>query len=94
MTKNHLYKVAHEAFMHAGRYAFAGRKNRRRDLRALWITRINGAVRDFGTNYSKFMHALLVKNIIVDRKILSELVTTQPEVFKKIAETAGFKSSK
>ncbi len=86
MTKNRLYKVAHEATVHAGQYAFAGRRLRRRDLRATWIVRLNAALRALGTTYSKFIPALKKANIGLDRKVLSELATHQPETLKEIVE--------
>jgi large subunit ribosomal protein L20 len=90
MTNNRLYKVAHEAVIHAGQYAFAGRHLRKRDMRRTWITRINAALRSVGTTYSRFIPALKKANINMDRKMLSELATNQPESFKKIVESAGF----
>jgi large subunit ribosomal protein L20 len=94
MTKHRLYKVAHEAVVHAGQYAFAGRRLRRRDFRALWIVRINAALDSFDVSYSRFISALKKTKIQLDRKILSELATNQPEVFKTIVKTAGFKLPK
>lgn len=94
MTKHRLFKVAHEAVLHAGQYAYIGRKLRRRDLRAVWITRINAALRTAGTTYSRFIAALKAKNITLDRKILADLAARQPEVFKAIVKTAGFTLSK
>jgi large subunit ribosomal protein L20 len=73
MTRHRLYKVAKEAVLHAGEYAFAGRKHRKRDIRRLWIARINAAVSAFGIKYSVFMHELKVKQILLDRKILAHL---------------------
>jgi large subunit ribosomal protein L20 len=90
MTKNRLYKVAHEAVVHAGQYAFAGRKLKRRDLRSLWIVRINAALSQLGIKYSVFISALKKSKIELDRKILSELATNHPEVFKQVVKTAGF----
>ena len=88
MTKNRLYKVAREADIHAGQYAYVGRKNRKRDFRRLWITRINGALTDLDMAYSKFINGLKKAKIEIDRKKLSELVVDNPEVFKKIATMA------
>lgn len=93
MTKNRLYKVAHEASRHAGQYAFAGRKIRRRDLRTTWITRINAALSALDIKYSRFIAALSKSNINIDRKILSDLATNHPESFKQVVKTAGFKLS-
>jgi large subunit ribosomal protein L20 len=90
MTRHRLYKVAHEAVIHAGQYAFAGRKLRKRDMRRTWIVRINASLDSMGISYSKFMTALKKANIEIDRKVLSDLATRQPEAFKEIVKSAGF----
>jgi len=77
-------KTAKEALLHAGQYAYAGRKLRKRDLRSLWITRLNAAVREHGLSYSVFMSLLKKKNIQLDRKILAEIAVKHPEVLSKI----------
>lgn len=90
MTRNRLYKVAHEAVLHAGEYAFRGRKERKRQMRRLWISRINAALKN-QTNthsYSKFIHQLNQKNIKLNRKILSELAIHQPEIFSQVVKQA------
>ncbi len=84
MTKNRLYKVAREATIHAGQYAFAGRHLRRRDLRSTWIIRLNAALRSLGLTYSKFMPKLAKTGL--DRKILADLAVRQPETFKQIVD--------
>lgn len=90
LTKGHvggrskLIKQAKEAAMHAGRYAFAGRKQRKREMRKLWIVQLGNAVRAEGLNYSGFMNSLKVKNIQLDRKVLAEIAVNHPEDFKKI----------
>lgn len=89
MTKNRLYKVAKEAVLHAGQYAFAGRHLRRRDMRSVWITRINAALKGLGVSYSKFIDATKKKNIQIDRKILAELSVNQPKVFAEIVKHAS-----
>lgn len=86
MTKNRLYKVAREADLHAGQYAYVGRKNRKRDFRRLWITRINGALTSLDMTYSKFIDGLKKAKISIDRKNLADLAVENPEVFKKIAD--------
>lgn len=86
MTKNRLYKVAREADIHAGQYAFHGRKRRKRDLRSLWITRINSLLKEPGLNYSKFINGLKKAKINLDRKILAELALNNPEVFREILQ--------
>jgi len=72
------------AILHAGQYAFAGRKLRKRDLRALWIIRLNAAVRSHGLSYSKFIDGLKKNKIEIDRKILSDIAIKDPESFKNI----------
>jgi large subunit ribosomal protein L20 len=86
MTKNRLIKVAKEALLHAGSYAYTGRKDKKSDQRQLWITRINGALSESGLTYSKFIKALKDHKIELDRKILAVLVREDPEVFQKIVE--------
>lgn len=81
-------KVAKEAVMHAGQYAFEGRKNKKRNLRSLWIVRMNAALRENGLTYSKFINALKRSKIELDRKILSDIAVSDPETFKKIIEAA------
>jgi large subunit ribosomal protein L20 len=87
-TKSKLVKVAREAALHAGEYAFAGRKNKKRDFRRLWITRISEASKQEGVPYSKFMAGLTKKNIKLDRKILSDLVLNDRATFRKIVDAA------
>jgi large subunit ribosomal protein L20 len=79
-------QTAKEALLHAGQYAYEGRKNRKRDLRGLWIIRLNAAVRGQGISYSKFIAQLKKNKIEIDRKILSDLAVHNPETFKKILE--------
>jgi len=77
-------KVAKEAVLHAGQYAFEGRKNKKRNLRSLWIIRLNAALRENGLSYSKFIPMLKKAKIELDRKILSDIAANDPESFKKI----------
>ena len=91
MTKNRLYKVASEAVLHAGQYAFNGRKLKKRDLRRTWIVRINSALKTFGVSYSKFVGALKTHKIEIDSKIMADLAVRQPKVFAEIVKKAGFK---
>ena len=86
MTKRRLTRVAKEAFLHAGEYAYAGRKLRKRDFRRLWIMRISEAVRQNGMSYSVFMNRLRNANITVDRKILANLILENPEAFAAILD--------
>lgn len=86
-TKSKLVRVAREAELHARAYAYQGRKNRKRDMRALWIVRISEAAKKEGTSYSKLMHQFKKANIELDRKILSEIIVNDPETFKKLVES-------
>lgn len=79
-------KAAKEALLHAGQYAFVGRKLKKRDLRSLWITRLNAAVREHGMSYSKFIKALKDKKIELDRKILADIAVSDPNTFAKIVD--------
>lgn len=81
MTKRRLIKVAREAHLHAGEYAFAGRKLRKRDFRTLWIMRISEALKSKNINYSTFINLLKKSNIQLDRKILAHLVLEEPDTF-------------
>lgn len=85
-TKSRLTKVAKEALLHKGAYAFHGRKIRKRDFRALWITRIGEAVKKEGISYSVFMHGLKKASIDLDRKILSDLVLNDHSTFRHIVD--------
>ncbi len=92
LTKGHrggrskLIKQARESLLHAGNYAFAGRKQRRRDLRSLWITQINIALKAEGLTYSKFIGELKKKEILLDRKILAEMAVHMPADFKQVID--------
>lgn len=86
MTKRRLIKVAREAQLHAGEYAFAGRRLRKRQFRRLWITRISEAVRQNGLSYSLFMNKLKAADIKIDRKILANLILENPESFAAIVD--------
>ena len=90
MTKNRLFKVAHEAMLHAFDYAYIGRKLRKRDFRKLWIQRINIALRQVNPDYkySTFIHQLQTKKIELDRKTLADLAVNEPKTFIQIANTA------
>lgn len=88
MTRHRLIKVAKEAALHAGEYAYMGRKLRKRDFRRLWIIRINGALKGLGLTYNQFIAKLKAADIQLDRKILAELVTNDFNTFKKVVEKA------
>ena len=81
-------KTAKEAVLHSGNYAYRGRKLRKRDMRALWIVRLNAAARQHDLSYSKLMKGLKDANIEMDRKMLSEIAVNDPEGFKEIISTA------
>lgn len=80
-------KAGQEAILHAGQYAYHGRKLRKRDLRALWITRLNAAVREHGLNYNQFITGLKKEKIELDRKILADIAVSDPTTFKKIVDS-------
>src|SRR3989338_4887889 len=81
-------RAAKEALPHAWSHAFRGRKEKKRDFRALWNVKINAGVRPEGLTYSKFIAGLKRKNIQLDRKILADLAEHEPAIFKKIVEAA------
>lgn len=85
-ANNRLYKRAHEALLHAGKYAYIGRKLRKRDMRKLWIVRISAAIKetDSTLNYSTFMNMLKKANVQINRKMLAELAFTDFEAFRSI----------
>lgn len=85
-ARNARYKTAREAVLHAGQYAFAGRKNKKRDLRSLWIIRLNAAVRGHDLSYSRFIAGLKKANINMNRKILADLVVSDPNAFTQIVQ--------
>jgi large subunit ribosomal protein L20 len=81
-------RVAKQAVEKAGQYAFRDRKRRKRTFRALWIQRINAAVRPFGLNYSKFIDGLAKSGLTIDRKVLSDLAIREPAAFEAIVQKA------
>ncbi len=85
-NKGKLYRAAKEAVDTALKYAFVGRRNKKRDYRRLWVVRINAAARENGTTYREFMHGLKLAGIAIDRKHLADLAVTDPKAFGKIAE--------
>jgi len=84
MTRHKQIKKAYEAVLHAGEYAFTGRKLKKRDFRRLWITRLNAALAKLNIKYNQFIHLLRKKNVQIDRKILSQIAIDYPKVFEKI----------
>ncbi len=87
-TRRRLFRRANEAMLNAGVYAYRDRRNRRRDLRRLWITRINAAARINGISYSKLICALRDANIMLDRKMLADLAVNNPAAFAQVVATA------
>lgn len=87
MTRSKRYKVASEAVLHAGQYAYIGRRRRRRDIRKLWIVRINAALRSFDISYSAFIKKLKDNKVELNRKMLSEIAIKDPGTFKSIFES-------
>ncbi len=87
-TKNSSYRRAKEQVWKSGVYAYAGRKQRKRDFRALWIQRINAGVREHGLSYSRFVHGLKLAEVDLDRKILADLAATEPAAFAAVVEKA------
>ena len=85
------YRVAKQSVMRALTSAFAGRKQKKRDMRSLWITRINAAARINGLSYSNLMHGLKLAGVDINRKMLAELAVNDPEGFKTLAELAKTK---
>ena len=87
-SKSKHYKMANQAVMKSGVYAYTGRKLKKRDFRQLWITRINAACKLNGMNYSTFMHGLKVAGIDMNRKMLSEMAIHEPAAFTALCEKA------
>jgi large subunit ribosomal protein L20 len=87
-ARSRLYKTAKQSNIKSLQYAFRDRKNKKRALRSLWIARINAGSRELGVSYSKLISSLSQKNIKLDRKILSEIATSDNSTFKKVVETA------
>jgi large subunit ribosomal protein L20 len=83
-----LFKRANEAMLHSLWYAYRDRRNRRRDLRRLWIARINAAARLNGLSYSRLMNGLKKANVTLDRKVLADLAVRDPQAFAAVASTA------
>ena len=87
-AKSKLYRPANQAVMTSLDYAYSGRKQRKRDFRKLWISRINAAARSNGMNYSTFINGLKKANVEINRKVLSEMAIHDPEGFSKLVEIA------
>ena len=87
-ARSRLYKTAKQSNIKSLQYAFRDRKNKKRSLRSLWISRINAASRELDTTYSVLVNAFLKKNININRKILSDIAVNDKDTFKKIVDTA------
>ena len=87
-SKHRLYKSAKEQLMHSGRYAFRDRKQKKREFRKLWITRINAACRENGISYSRFIEGLTKAGVLVNRKMLSEIAINDPKAFSELVKVA------
>ena len=86
MTRHKQFKKAKEAVLHAGEYAFVGRKRTKRNFKLLWIVRLNAALRPLGYTYSHFINMLKLKKVGLDRKILSQIAVEHPTIFSKIVD--------
>ena len=86
--RKNVFRIANEAVMRAGQYAYRDRRNKKRDFRSLWIARINAAVREHGMSYSVFMNGLKKADIMVDRKVLADIAVMDKPAFSKFVEKA------
>lgn len=87
-AKHYRFRMAKQAVMKSGEYAYAGRKDKKSNFRKLWIARINAAARQNGLTYSKLIAGLKKANVVVNRKMLAEMAVTDAEAFAKVAEIA------
>ena len=87
-SKHRLYKTAKEQLMHSGQYAFRDRRQKKREFRSLWITRINAGCREEGISYSRFIEGLTKAGVEVNRKMLSEIAINNPAEFKVLVKVA------
>ena len=86
--KHSSYRLANEQVMRSGNYAYRDRRRRKREMRRLWIVRINAAARREGLSYSQFMHGLREAGIELDRKVLADIAVRDPETFRRFADRA------
>jgi large subunit ribosomal protein L20 len=86
--RKNVFRIANEAVMRAGQYAYRDRRTRKRDFRSLWITRINAAVREHGMSYSAFMNGLRKAAVAIDRKLLADIAVLDKPAFSKFVEKA------
>tara|TARA_B100002051_G_C16734733_1_gene640525 strand:+ start:1755 stop:2102 length:348 start_codon:yes stop_codon:yes gene_type:complete len=85
-ARSRLYKTAKQSNIKALQYAFRDRKNKKRSFRSLWISRINAASKSLGVSYSKLINGMSTKNIIINRKVLSDIAVNDPSTFQKIVD--------
>ncbi len=90
-ARSRVFRVAKQAVIKAGQYAFRDRRVKKREFRAIWTQRINAAAREYGLSYSKFIHGLTLAGIAIDRKVLAELAISDKPAFAKIVEQAKSK---
>lgn len=88
-TRSKLFRRANEAMLKSLWYAYRDRRTRKRDLRRLWIARINAAARINGTTYSRLIHGMRQKNVQLNRKVLAELAVRDPDAFKAVVESVA-----
>jgi large subunit ribosomal protein L20 len=87
-TRHRLFRRANEAMLKSLWYAYRDRRTRKRDLRRLWIARINAAARQNGTTYSRLIHAMKVANITINRKMLADIAVRDPKTFSEVVKAA------
>ncbi len=87
-AKSKLYRIARQAVMKSGQYAYVGRRQKKRNFRSLWITRINAACRLNDISYSKFMHGLKANKVDLNRKVLADIAVNDPQGFASLVATA------
>jgi|TARA_B100001093_G_C26300747_1_gene789276 large subunit ribosomal protein L20 len=87
-ARSRLYKTAKQSNIKSLQYAFRDRKNRKRNFRSLWVSRINAGSRELGISYSKLINGLNCKNVLINRKVLSEIAISDNQTFKKIVDLA------
>ena len=88
LTKSKLYRAAQEAVERGLKFAYVGRKNKKRDYRSLWIVRINAACREAGISYSRFLHGLKTAGLDLDRKVLAEVALKDDAAFRQLVNSA------
>ena len=87
-ARSRVYRVANQAVIKAGQYAYRDRRQKKRDFRSLWIVRINAAARECGLSYSRFINGLKKANVEIDRKVLADIAVFEKEAFRALAEQA------